>query len=449
MHNDGPPATDRGSRRVRSRRQVLALLGGTASVALTGGTLPADESPTVDHPAAVRVDEPIELTVRGVPAGSELEVVLDGEYMTGETFGAAVTVEAETPTLSLNEAPIVGGDVPAGLDVPTTGALIQFADIPWAAYAGAAGDPARWPPETSLTYHVVADDRPIGALTLSRWHPVTNVVEPAGDLVGRVFEPSSGGSGPGVLVLHGADGTPQEHVAALLARHGFTAFALEYVSGPALSEAVVEVPMAYVKAAIDWLRDRERVAGDRIGVWGVGRGGELGLFAGSLYDGVGAVVSVGGSGVLWEGGAVRGPPAGTAAWAVDDSSRSYLSVATGESADRPTRYAEALAAAGELEAETATIPVERIDGPVLLVSGDDDEVWPSARLHALAADRLEARDHPSFEHLRYADAGRQILQPYLPLRGTAGPEYGGTLAGNAEAAHAHWPRVLGTLSTLT
>ncbi len=448
MPSDGSPATGRESRRVRSRRQVLALLGGTASVALTGGTLAPEESLAVDHPAPVRVDEPIELTLHGVPVGSELEVVLDGEYTTGETFGATVTVEAQTSTLSLNEAPIVGGDVPAGLDVPTTGALIQFADIPWAAYAGETVDPERWPPETSMTYHLVADDRSIGALTLSRERPVTNVVEPAGDLVGRVFEPSSGGPGPGVLVLHGADGTPQEHVAALLARHGFTAFALEYVGGPGLPEAVVEVPMAYVKAAIDWLRDRERVTGDRIGIWGIGRGGELGLFAGSLYDGVGAVVSVGGSGILWEGGAVRGRPTGTAAWAVDDSSRSYLSVATGEGADRPTRYAEALGAAGELETETATIPVERIDGPVLLVSGDDDGVWPSARLHALAADRLAARGHPSFDHLRYADAGRQILQPYLPLRGTTGPTYGGTLAGNAEAAHAHWPRVLGALSTL-
>jgi dienelactone hydrolase len=447
MHDDRSPAIKRGLRRVRSRRQLLALLGGTASVVLTGGTMSADELPVVDHPAAVRVDEPIELTIHGVPAGSELEIVLEGERTTGETFGAAVTVETETSTLSLNEAPLVGGDVPAGLDVPTTGALIQFADVPWTAYAGAAVDPEQWPPTTSLTYHVVADDRPIGALTLSRWHPVPNVVEPAGDLVGRVFEPPGGASGPGVLVLHGADGTPQEHVAALLAQHGFTAFALEYIGGPGLPDAVVEVAMTYVKAAIDWLHDHERVTGDQIGIWGTGRGGELGLFVGSLYDGIGPVVSVGGSGILWEGRAVRGPPAGTAAWAVDGGSRSYLSVPTEE--DRPTRYTEALAAAGDLETETATIPVERIDGPVLLVSGGDDGVWPSARLHALAADRLEARGHPSFEHLRYADAGRQILQPYLPLRGTTGPTYGGTLAGNAEAAHAHWPRVLGTLSTLT
>lgn len=67
-------------------------------------------------------------------------------------FGAAVTVESGTDTLSLNDAPIVGGDIPAGLDVPTTGALNRFADVSWAPYAGSAADAERWPPETSLTY---------------------------------------------------------------------------------------------------------------------------------------------------------------------------------------------------------------------------------------------------------------------------------------------------------
>ncbi|AGB38828.1 acyl-CoA thioester hydrolase/BAAT C-terminal domain-containing protein [Natronococcus occultus] len=448
MFTDGLPTTDRGSRRVRSRRQLLALLGGTASVGLAGGTLPADEPSSVTHSATVRVDEPVELTARGVPAGAELEVVLEGECTTGETFGAAVTVATETETLSLNDAPLVGGDVPAGLDVPTTGALIQFADAPWAAYTGAVADPERWPPETSLTYRVVADDRTLGALTLSRWHPFTRVTEPPGDLVGRVFEPPSGGAGPGVLVLHGADGTPQDHVAALLAHHGFTAFALEYVDGPGLPASVVEVPVAYVTAAIDWLGDHERVAGDRIGVWGVGRGGELGLLVGSLSDEVGPVVSVGGSGILWEGGAVRGSPAGTVAWALDDDPRAPLAVATEAGQDRHERYTAAIAAAGARELTAATIPVERIDGPVLLVSGEDDAVWPSARLHAHARERLATRGHPSFDHLRYADAGHRLPQPYLPLRGTAGETAGGTLAGNAEAAHAHWPRVLGTLATL-
>ena len=38
----------------------------------------------------------------------------------------------------------------------------------------------------------------------------------------------------------------------------------------------------------------------------------------------------------------------------------------------------------------ATIPVERINGPVLLLSGEDDQMWPSPVLAGIAAERLAA-----------------------------------------------------------
>ena len=56
--------------------------------------------------------------------------------------------------------------------------------------------------------------------------------------------------------------------------------------------------------------------------------------------------------------------------------------------------------------ERATIPVEKIQGPVLLVSGSDDQVWPSSALADIAMRRLEAHDFAfPFKHLRYEGAG--------------------------------------------
>ncbi|NKE37327.1 dienelactone hydrolase [Natronococcus sp. JC468] len=435
-----------------SRRQLLASLSGTAGMMLPGCSLPAKEaSASFTHPQTLRIDEPFDLTVDGVPSNTELEIVLEGALANGETLRAGVTVESETDSVALNDARIIDGDLPADLDVPTAVALIQFADISWEEYIGTGAVPSdtEWPPDHTLTYRIETEERTIGELRLSRWHPFTSVGEAGSEFVGHVFEPPSGQSGPGILVLHGAGGKPQWHVAAMLAQHGFTAFALQYVSGPGLPDSPVEVPLEYVTSAVDWLRDHERVTSERIGMWGIGRGGELGLLVGSRHDAVGPVVSINGSGLLWEGGVVRGPPSGTPAWGLADDARSSLSVAeAGQGTDRLERYTDAIAAAGALELETATIPVEEINGPVLLVTGDDDRVWPSARLHELARERLDARNHPSFEHVRYAAAGRHIPQPYLPVRRSAGSTSGGTLAGNAEAAHAHWPRVLGTFSEL-
>jgi BAAT / Acyl-CoA thioester hydrolase C terminal len=69
--------------------------------------------------------------------------------------------------------------------------------------------------------------------------------------------------------------------------------------------------------------------------------------------------------------------------------------------------------------ERATIPVERIKGPVLMVSGRDDQLWPSFELAEIARRRLEAHNHSwPFEHISYPDAGHGIAPPYAPTTAT-------------------------------
>jgi dienelactone hydrolase len=101
--------------------------------------------------------------------------------------------------------------------------------------------------------------------------------------------------------------------------------------------------------------------------------------------------------------------------------------------------------------EAAAIPVERIGGPVLLLSGEDDRLWPSPILADLAVARLAAHRHPHpVAHLRYPGAGHVFGPIGLPatantivhpLRGRA-MALGGTAAANAAAAADSWPRVL-------
>ena len=95
----------------------------------------------------------------------------------------------------------------------------------------------------------------------------------------------------------------------------------------------------------------------------------------------------------------------------------------------------------------ATIPVERIDGPVLLVSGQADELWPSGWSAAAIAAHLRAKGFRyRVVHLSYAGAGHLIGKAYLPAGSTrvAGGrlETGGTPQGNAAAQADAWPRVL-------
>jgi pimeloyl-ACP methyl ester carboxylesterase len=56
--------------------------------------------------------------------------------------------------------------------------------------------------------------------------------------------------------------------------------------------------------------------------------------------------------------------------------------------------------------ERATIPVENIRGPILLVSGTDDQMWPSSVLADIAMRRLESNGFRfPFQHLKYEGGG--------------------------------------------
>jgi dienelactone hydrolase len=98
----------------------------------------------------------------------------------------------------------------------------------------------------------------------------------------------------------------------------------------------------------------------------------------------------------------------------------------------------------------ATIPVERIQGAVLLISAGDDRSWPSEALSELAKERLAAFHHPyPYRHLIYPHAGHPIAPPpYGPDFGTLlpGPGVqfiaGGTPKDNAAARADAWKQTL-------
>jgi dienelactone hydrolase len=107
--------------------------------------------------------------------------------------------------------------------------------------------------------------------------------------------------------------------------------------------------------------------------------------------------------------------------------------------------------------ERAAIPVERTEGPVLLFSGRDDQVWPSARLAEISMERLSRYEHPyPYEHVCYREARHLISLPYLPTTSQRTcrsaeehePIFGGTPEADAAASADSWTRTLIFLAKL-
>jgi nucleolar protein 56 len=266
-------------------------------------------------------------------------------------------------------------------------------------------------------------------------------------LVGGFFAPPGGEPAPGVLHLHGAGGRPHLATGRLLASRGFATLALQYVGDPdPLPDSLAEVPLEYVERAVEWLRRHDQVADAPVGLVGFSRGGELALLSASRAEEVGAVVGWVPSGVVWEGLDSDGRPAGTAAWSVDGEPVPYLALAEADPSPPPAPslpyFEPALRSAGESELEAASVPVERMGAPVLLVSADDDRRWPSAALSERVVDRLEASGYPHvYRHVRNRGAGHYLRLPYLPTAGTTRDQfdvYGGGRVANARASERAW-----------
>ncbi len=284
----------------------------------------------------------------------------------------------------------------------------------------------------------------------------------ASGMVGVLFHPEAGGPHPGVLLLGGSEGGLREMDAALLAGHGFSVLALAYCGMEGLPPVPVDVPLEMFGDAIDVLLAQPEVAGRRIGVLGGSRGGQAALLIGATFPRVGTVVSVVGSGLVTAGL----PPAPTlldslalnvGSWTWRGRSVPYLrhtvgpdlldQVASGEPVELARAFRPDLAT--RLELDAATIPVERIGGPVLLLSADDDRGWPSAHLSEIAAQRLRRLRHEfPVQHVRYPDAGHLMASPpygptelVVPVPG-ARLAMGGTQSATSEARTDAWRRAI-------
>lgn len=285
-------------------------------------------------------------------------------------------------------------------------------------------------------------------------------------VVGTLFLPSGNGPYPTVIVLSGGGGGVDEHWGAILASHGYATLCLAYFNAPGLPRGLVNIPLEYFENAIRWMRSQSWLRDHFLAVWGASRGGELALLLGATFPDINAVIAWVPSGVIfWAlGQSEPGDTRPRAGWTFRDKplpylqeNNSYAGIAPAEmTPGQPVVWAPAyLEHLKDAEAvERATIPVEKIRGPVLLVSGTDDQMWPSSALADIAVRRLEANDFAfPFRHLRYEGAGHTIKVPYGPLTvrvsglsvvGFSGKLYsqGGTAKADAEAGADAWRRQL-------
>ncbi|WP_207588670.1 acyl-CoA thioester hydrolase/BAAT C-terminal domain-containing protein [Halomontanus rarus] len=268
-----------------------------------------------------------------------------------------------------------------------------------------------------------------------------------GTVPGTIHRISARPSAPGVLFLHGSGGRPLDRQARRLAEEGFVCATIQYFGdADGVPNDLVEVPLETIERAIDRLVTHEAVVGDRIGLYGGSKGGELALLSAARFDGIGAVVSVAGSCYAWEGLTQEWRVTGTSSWSLGGEPIQYVPFPDAEPPGDTIRsyYEFALEWADPSTVESATIPVERIDAPLLLVSGTDDRMWPSETYAETAVDRLERHGYQrTYRQLAYENAGHRIGPPgpWLETLDDDDLRFGGTPNGTRRASNDYWLEV--------
>jgi dienelactone hydrolase len=420
-------------------------------------------------PRDALLDQSMTLEVSGVKSESRVQVRVRNHTLKAEA--SATYVAADNGTVNVATQAPVEGDYED----------IDAAGLFWSARFDAGADAATMIAALSslnplaYTATAIVDGVETARLDFSRalLHPhIVRTLIREGRLRGTLFAAEGATDSPAVIVIGGSDGGDlYTWVAALLAGHGFIALSLAYFGSDDLPKSLIEIPVEYFTEAVAWLSARSvrlkpGTTPTRVGVLGFSRGAEAALLTGATCPDVAAVVALV-PGTL-TGGDVSGSdfsamakPAWTLAgtplpllpppWDPASMQEAQIAFSTGKPLAARAGILRALEAAGDRVNDVA-IRVEHIRGPILLMSGEDDQLWPASRFAEIAEQRLQAANFAyGYEHRRYADAGHfACLPPHLPAATSTARHplvpmlfaFGGTPRGNAAAAADLWPRIV-------
>ena len=243
---------------------------------------------------------------------------------------------------------------------------------------------------------------------------------------GELFLPTEDKYPKKVLICFGgSDGRMElsRMLADVFQSHGLTTLALAYVMEEDLPKQFSLIPIDFIEAAAKRLH---AIGYEKVGLWGISKGAELALTAGSLLPNlVNAVIAVDPMNTVCQGFAkekgISFLP--KSSWSFHGKAIPYTPFPSGKfplahvlfqsiRLRELTMYDLYLPMVTHPVPE-AVIPVERITGPILLISSKMDTMWPSEPAAKQILRRLQNCHFPySYRHLSY-DCGSHL---FLPLK---------------------------------
>ncbi|KAK5849040.1 hypothetical protein PBY51_008715 [Eleginops maclovinus] len=290
------------------------------------------------------------------------------------------------------------------------------------------------------------EQAPLASALTERWYMAPGVrrieIKEKG-VRGTLFIPHGPGPFPGLLDMWGGGGGLLEYRAALLASHGYASMALMYFDPSEINSAGLQ--FNYFETAFNIIKDHPQVISDRVGIFGLSLGSivTFTLAAWSKLIKPRCCVCISGSHIFARGGTSE----------MSCSSKNSHKVRMDENNHEIWRDM-GLPITDDISQK---VDVGKINCPMLLVNGIDDQNWPTVES---AEDLTQMMRAAGNEHLltrlEYPDAGHLIEPPYSPhFRATkfkkAGQKdtvillWGGTTKPHSDAQEDSWKKILAFL----
>ncbi|TMP39581.1 acyl-CoA thioester hydrolase/BAAT C-terminal domain-containing protein [Pseudoalteromonas rubra] len=211
---------------------------------------------------------------------------------------------------------------------------------------------------------------------------------------------------PLVILLGGSEGgntLAQPHFKPLMDsfhKHGMSVASLAYYGTPGTPQRQISLSLDDIASRISKLAEHPGINKHCIAVYGFSKGAELALLLASHFEHINHAVAVMPSHVSWNAVKTLSSEPG---WQLNGSPLPYVNapllswhmqkgVVTG---NYTPAFSAALDRADTTTLNAARIPVEKTNGPVLLVSATQDEVWPS---HYMAQEIMASLEKAEFSY---------------------------------------------------
>lgn len=192
-----------------------------------------------------------------------------------------------------------------------------------------------------------------------------------------------------------------------MAGHGFATLALAYYNYEDLPKSIDAIHLDYFEEALCYMVQHPQVKSPGIGLLGTSLGADICLSMASFLKNISATVSINGSGFSGNRAInykqISIPPLGHDLRRVKVAFSGILDIVDIRND-----------IVGGCE-NPCIIPVEKAQGPILFIVGQDDHNWRSEFSVQRSSERLQAHGKEKPQILSYPGTGHYIEPPYFPI----------------------------------